>query len=311
MAKLARKTLKLFSSTAANNGQFGSAQAGSPLVSADPTVIQSLSAWASGWVSAVIGGQKLPPLEEFQGVQYVHSYSTAYLFQEGMPEYDTGTTYFINSIVKKAGTLQLYGSITDNNTGNPLTDVVNWKLLLDLATPGNATPVGLVAPYAGLSAPSLWLLCFGQAISRTVYSALFAVIGTQYGIGDGTTTFNLPDLRGRIAAGRDNMGGSAAGILTATTMTPDGNTRGAIGGTETGTAPLAAHVHGPGSLTGNKDAGNNALSGATDFITGATVDSGNSISIAISGNTGSAGGSAVMPIVQPTIILNQIIYAGV
>ncbi|WP_420971518.1 tail fiber protein [Bradyrhizobium sp. B120] len=56
----------------------------------------------------------------------------------------------------------------------------------------------------------------GQAISRTTYAAFFAAAGTTYGTGDGTTTFNLPDLRGRVAAGVDNMGGVAAGRLTST-----------------------------------------------------------------------------------------------
>ncbi len=55
-------------------------------------------------------------------------------------------------------------------------------------------PVGLIAPYASATPPSLWLECFGQAVSRTTYSALFTVTSTTYGIGDGSTTFNVPDL---------------------------------------------------------------------------------------------------------------------
>lgn len=62
-------------------------------------------------------------------------------------------------------------------------------------------PTGVVVPYAGKTAPSGWLLCQGQAVSRSTYSALFAVIGTTFGSGDGSTTFNLPDLRGRVAVG--------------------------------------------------------------------------------------------------------------
>jgi hypothetical protein len=61
---------------------------------------------------------------------------------------------------------------------------------------------GMVAAYAGSSAPSGWLLCDGTAVSRTTYSALFAAIGTSYGAGDGSTTFNLPDLRGRVPVGK-------------------------------------------------------------------------------------------------------------
>ncbi|EHL69933.1 hypothetical protein HMPREF1032_02932, partial [Subdoligranulum sp. 4_3_54A2FAA] len=62
-------------------------------------------------------------------------------------------------------------------------------------------PVGCVIPFAGAAAPTGWLLCQGQAISRTTYAQLFSVIGTTYGSGDGKTTFNLPDMRGRVAVG--------------------------------------------------------------------------------------------------------------
>ena len=73
-----------------------------------------------------------------------------------------------------------------------------------------ANPTGAVIAFAGSSAPTNWLLCSGQAVSRTTYAALFAVISTTYGVGDGTTTFNLPDLRGRTVAGIGNMGGTDA-----------------------------------------------------------------------------------------------------
>ena len=57
------------------------------------------------------------------------------------------------------------------------------------------SPIGSILPYGGASAPSGWFICNGSAISRTTYSELFAVIGTSFGSGDGSTTFNLPDLR--------------------------------------------------------------------------------------------------------------------
>lgn len=132
MAKAPRKTLKLFAGSAINTGQFGSAQAGTKVNSTDLAVIQALPAWAAGWSSAVVGGQKLPALEEMQGVQYVHGYSLAYLFENGMPEWDAGTTYYTTSIVRKTGTYELYGSLVDNNTNNALPSGVsnsNWQYL--------------------------------------------------------------------------------------------------------------------------------------------------------------------------------------
>ena len=68
-------------------------------------------------------------------------------------------------------------------------------------------PTGTVLAFAGSSAPSGFLLCDGRAVSRTTYTSLFSVIGTTYGSGDGSTTFNLPDMRGRVAVGSDaNLG---------------------------------------------------------------------------------------------------------
>lgn len=66
-----------------------------------------------------------------------------------------------------------------------------------------ATPIGAVQPYAGASAPTGWLMCNGQAVSRTTYAGLFAIIGTAFGAGNGTTTFNVPDLRGEFMRGVD------------------------------------------------------------------------------------------------------------
>lgn len=76
------------------------------------------------------------------------------------------------------------------------------------------SPAGIIAPFAGTSAPSGWLACQGQAISRTTYATLFAAIGTTWGAGDGSTTFNLPDLRGMFVRGTGtNATGSSSGAV--------------------------------------------------------------------------------------------------
>lgn len=105
---------------------------------------------------------------------------------------------------------------------------------------------GLIMPHAGAAAPNGWLLCYGQAISRTTYAALFIAIGTAYGVGDGSTTFNLPDLRGRALFGKDDMGGTAANRLTSSGGGLAGATLGAVGGGETVTltaAQMPSHNH--------------------------------------------------------------------
>ena len=97
-------------------------------------------------------------------------------------------------------------------------------------------PTGTLAATARSSAPAGWLLCDGAALSRTTYAALFEAIGTAYGAGDGSTTFNVPDLRGRVPVGDDG----AAGRLAAN------DARGQSGGAETVAlteAQLPAHDH--------------------------------------------------------------------
>lgn len=86
--------------------------------------------------------------------------------------------------------------------------------------PVSALPIGTMLPFAGTTAPTGYLMCQGQAVSRATYAALFALIGTAYGTGDGTTTFNLPDGRGTtlIGAGQAFSGGTtwSAGTLSGT-----------------------------------------------------------------------------------------------
>lgn len=202
-----------------------------------------------------------------------------------------------------------------------------------------AVPVGSVTAFAGSTAPSGWLLCFGQAISRTQYSALFSVVGTTYGTGDGSTTFNLPDLRGRIPAGKDDMGGSAASRLTSGTSGITGTTLGAAGGDErvhqhthvqnshnhTVSDPTHAHgVYDPShahTITTKAYAGGfanefpaQALYGATSSVASQYAGTGIGIYGAYTGISNVATtatnqnfGSGSAQNVQPTIVLNYII----
>lgn len=81
-------------------------------------------------------------------------------------------------------------------------------------------PAGIVMPFAGSVAPNGWLLCDGSAVSRSEYADLFTALGTTYGAGDGSTTFNVPDLAGRVVIGVSgthalgSTGGEASHTLT-------------------------------------------------------------------------------------------------
>lgn len=176
-------------------------------------------------------------------------------------------------------------------------------------------PIGCMMPYiVGTPPNSAFVFPYGQWLSRTVYSALFAAIGTAYGVGDGTSTFTIPDLRGRVVAGLDNMGGTSLNMLTAATMSPDAATIGAKGGSETITlnvSQMPAHVH-QNTLTdyGHAHGGGQASSqigfgGTNNAIQQSwsgppTNTYGTTSNIAIT--NGSAGGGNWHSNVQPTII---------
>lgn len=133
MARLTRVHQKVFASNASNNGVFGSLQAGNPQTSNDVATLQSLSAFENGWDDAIEQGDKLPPLEEFQGIQYGISYQQAYMLQEGIAEWDASTPYYKGSLTKTiSGTsFKLYCSLQDNNTNHVVTNTTYWKLVMD------------------------------------------------------------------------------------------------------------------------------------------------------------------------------------
>lgn len=194
---------------------------------------------------------------------------------------------------------------------------------------GTLIPTGAILDYGGAAAPTGYLMCNGQAVSRTTYSVLFGVIGTIFGAGDGSATFNVPDFRGRVAAGVDNMGGAAA----ANRLT--GYTNGVAGGLATHTlteSEMPNHDHvlfdpghnhpitDPGhshadqetvpNYTGSYAAGaNQGSSSATvtatntdSSVTGITV--GNDVTDITMQETGGGGSHNN---VQPTMAVNKII----
>lgn len=161
-------------------------------------------------------------------------------------------------------------------------------------------PIGTVVPFASNTVPVGWRLCDGTAVSRTLFSDLFTSLGTSFGVGDGSTTFNLPDFRGKVPVGK-TTGGTFP-------------TLGGTGGAEThtlSTGQLPAHTHSAGSLTTNV-VGSTVISvaaytpGGTSFFahSGATFTG-----LVTSGLTGVEGLGQAHNNLQPYQVINYIIKA--
>lgn len=152
-------------------------------------------------------------------------------------------------------------------------------------------PTGGTTQFAGETAPNGYLMCQGQAISRTTYVNLFNVIGTKYGNGDGSTTFNIPDLRGRVPVGKDdrdtdfktlgNMGGEKAHTLTVQEM-PSHNHSATLtinsGGVHTHSASstsTGAHTHSVSGSAASNGAHTHTLSTRFHNTNNYTVPDGN------------------------------------
>ncbi len=149
-------------------------------------------------------------------------------------------------------------------------------------------------------APPGWLLAFGQDVSETTYAELFAVIAYDFG-NPGGGNFTLPDHRGRVVAGKDDMGSVSANRLTDLSGGLDGDILGDTGGEEAHTqteAELVSHVHEQQRTSGDAGFEGSGLRGVSNQQ-------------ASGSDTLSKGGGTAFNVVQPTIIMNKIIYAGV
>jgi microcystin-dependent protein len=172
---------------------------------------------------------------------------------------------------------------------------------------GDTNPIGSVTAFAGASAPTGWLLCAGQTVSRTVYASLFTVVGTTYNTGgEAGTDFRLPDLRGRTIAGIDNMGGTATNRLTSAGSGINGVALGATGGTQNHTLTMEqmpTHSHQVMTVIPHSDG---------PIVSGEYINAGlagGSARLRYTNYQEDRGSSQAHNITQPTIILNYIIKA--
>lgn len=131
MAKIERKTQKIFAGSGSSDdtAAFGSMITGQPVYTDDVERLQT-TAYEQGW-SKAIAANEAPFLEEMNGVQYGFSKQIAYLMQNGIPEWDSNTTYYANTSFCQVNGV-IYQSLTDDNTGNdPTTDTTHWQVYFD------------------------------------------------------------------------------------------------------------------------------------------------------------------------------------
>jgi microcystin-dependent protein len=164
--------------------------------------------------------------------------------------------------------------------------IVNKVVAPGSASGGGSIPAGTIAYFGVSSAPTGWLLCDGSAVSRSTYADLFAEIGETFGAGDGATTFNVPDLRGRAPVGTGTGGGLTARTLAATGGEEDHQLT---------VAELAAHTHTYDRINQQSGLGDDINLG-TDWNL-----------VTTNPNTGSTGGDDPHNTMQPFLVVTPCI----
>lgn len=341
MSKILRKPQKIFGSGAGLNqiSKFGSLYAGTPEFTTDPELVQSYSNYLTGWFGAAIGGNS-PAIEDMNALFFLYAYQLAYTMQTGVPEWDSQTTYYIGSVAND-GSGNLFVSITNNNLNNLLTDDANWK-------PYQSEPTGTGKDFWGSVLPRGYIWASGKTIGAAASGAteranddtldLYTLFWNNYsntllpiqdssGVpttrgGSAAADFaankrlTIIDKRGRVSAGKDDMGGTSANRLTTAGSGIDGDVLGDSGGSETHaltSGENATHSHGvndPGHFHYSPYK-NPTASGGTD-LTGWTPNTGVvgnfSTSTETTGvTTQNSGSSTAHQNTQPTIVCNYII----
>lgn len=257
----------------------------------------------------------------------------------------TGSFYIVNNATTGAFTVTVVTSAV-GSTGVVVPQGQSMHVYSDATNiyPANGpsalptfgqVPVGAGMPYWGTSAPTGWILAFGQSLGTATCPALFTAIGTTYG-GSGSN-FNAPDMRGRLAIAKDDMGGSAANRITSGVSGITGTTLGSAGGdqhaqadtittslsgsvtassTSTPTDPGHSHTV-PSLVINNTGSSNLAAAGVLGISTATTSTSTTGITVATTTtitNTMAASSSSSLTgatqNVQPGIVSNYIIFAG-
>lgn len=198
-----------------------------------------------GWVA------EIPPYESQNWWQHRADEAFRHIYQAGIPVWDANTLYTANRSIVQSSDGVLWRALVDNTGQNPLTTGAWTRLIQE----GRYVPPGAIIEFPMVNAvPAGYLHCDGTPKSRAAYPELFAYLGTTYGVGDGSTTFNLPDYRGVFRRGWDSGRGLDPN-RTLVVQTSQNLQHNHAGETNAG----GSHVH-SGSTSG---AGNHVHSGST------------------------------------------------
>ena len=183
-------------------------------------------------------------------------------------------------------------------------------------------PTATIVPWSSGSVPSGFLECNGAAVSRSTYAALFAIVGTTYGAGDGSSTFGLPDHQDNVAVGKSNnkalaSTGGANTVANSGSVTTNvtGNVGGSTANATLSTAQLASHTHGggfgnPGAVQNNVSNPSNQFPGGKPGNTGSAGSGGghsHNMSATFSGSGSSNFSGSANSVLQPYLTIIYII----
>jgi len=170
----------------------------------------SANVTVGGTANAITLTYSQPPAAYVQGEKFAFK---ATANNTGPTTVQVGTLAAVN-VVRTGGSALTGNEITSGQVVELVYDGTNFQLIT-----ASSMPAGAMTPFAGSVAPSGWLLCDGSAVSRTTYAVLFTAIGTAWGTGDGSTTFNVPNMLGRVPVGAGSAGSYAQTIGSAAVTT--------------------------------------------------------------------------------------------
>lgn len=294
MSKILRKTAQIFASTSGLDqvANFGTFAQGSPTFSTDPAAIQTAQ-FLNGWFSAVLGNNS-PTMEDMNAVLYVLAYQAAYCLQEGVPEWDSATTYYIGSFVQVSSVV--YVSTVDtnlNNTppNNSYWQIVGGKIMTALGDVIYGDVNGNTKRLAGNTTATRKFLAqtgTGSVSAAPVWTTPLAPTIQKFLSGSGTYTTPANVLYLRVRALGAGGGGGGTGSSGATSGSNGGNTT-------FGTSLVVANGGGGGGIgnasgsASNSSGGSYSLGGLSGIgFNGSDGAGGSNIS---TGSPGGAGGN--------------------